>query len=54
MYCRQCGTQNDDDYAACIECGEVFKQFPPEAEKKETDTGKQKKKKQEEGQERKS
>ncbi len=27
MYCRKCGTQNDDNAYLCIKCGEVLQQI---------------------------
>ena len=27
MYCRKCGTQNDDNAHLCIKCGEVLQQI---------------------------
>ena len=26
MFCKQCGTQNDDSASVCVKCGEVFQQ----------------------------
>lgn len=28
MYCRKCGTQNDDNAWKCVRCGEVLRQAP--------------------------
>jgi len=27
MYCRKCGTQNDDNAFKCVECGEIIQQI---------------------------
>jgi hypothetical protein len=27
MYCRRCGTQNDDNASECVECGEILEQI---------------------------
>jgi len=31
MFCRQCGTQNDDNNYKCTNCGQVIQQSPPAA-----------------------
>src|SRR5688572_7151208 len=29
MYCRKCGTQNDDNAYKCVRCSEILQQQPP-------------------------